>query len=90
MADKEVKVKCIKEGKMDSGEIFCTVGFEYDAVLCEDEEFFEEHGDEDEKYWYFVEDDLSHKKYRHENDRQHYSDWHSMDKEFFEEYFEII
>jgi hypothetical protein len=90
MADIKIKVKCIKEGKMESGEIFSTKGFEYDAVLCEDEDFFSEYGDDDEKYWYFVEDNLCQKEYLHENDTKPYPDWHSMDKEFFEEYFEII
>lgn len=90
MADIEIKVKCIKDGKMDEGETFCTKGFEYDAILCEDEEFFDEFGDDDEKYWYFVEDDLTVKTYLSEDEKKHYSDWHSMDKEFFDEYFKVI
>lgn len=84
MADIEIRVKGIKDGTMEDGDIFCTKGSEYDAILCEDEEFFDEYGDDDEKYWYYIKDELT------ITDKKHYSDWHSMDKEFFEVFFEVI
>ncbi len=80
--DIKIKIKAKKDGQMEDGDFFCYKDSIYDGILLEDDEFFD---DPNEKYWYFIEDELDLGP-----DAKHYSDWHSMDKEFFDEYFEII
>ena len=83
--DFNLKVKAIKDGKMDEGEFFCYKDKTYRATIIKDAYADDDFDDNDA---YHVEDELNLTEFP--LDYEKYGFAHEMPEDFFKEYFEII